>query len=439
MNVAALRPAGNGISWWQDPKMVSLVKRTAARDCNQDEFDEFVAVARELNLSPLRKQLYAFVFSKENADRRNMSLVVGIDGGRSIAARTGNYRPDDQKPEWVFKEELKNPLSNPHGIETCTVGVYHRPTRSDPFERIVHTVYWEEFAPLVKAGGDDDYEMVETGETWPNGNPKKRKRLKAGATVTLRLDPKKEQWTRAGRNMIAKCAEMGALRKGWPEDLSRVVVEEETHRSQVLEGVDYTDLTPSEMAAKADTDARIERIGGPALFATFDDSGTLERVPYGQFADRMLAATEKLAPAAVAALVDRNREALKEFWAHSKNDALELKKILETRSGVTGATAAQGDVPAKAASPQPGEQDTGRGGPANSTPAREALPKLTGLLAERHRDNLVKQIAQLETPGDLLGWARDGDAEIARLPDAMAEFVRGEFNARQNTIKGMHK
>ena len=53
--------------------------------------------------------------------------------------------------------------------------------------------------------------------------------MAATANVVTRIDPDKQQWIKAGRNQIAKCAEMGALRKGWPEDLSRVVVEEETH------------------------------------------------------------------------------------------------------------------------------------------------------------------------------------------------------------------
>lgn len=445
MNVVAVRQTGGptSIQWWNNQRTVALVKRTAARDCNEDEFNQFVSVCRDLGLSPLRKQIYAFVFSKDDPEKRNMALVVGIDGGRSIAARSGNYRPDDSPPDWEIDDSLKNSPTNPHGIISCTVGVYHRPTRNDPFERIVAKVFWDEFAPIIRSAEADAYEWVGTGEIYPQGHKKAgqekhRKQLRPGASalVTERLDPKKEQWTRGGRHKIALCAEMQALRRGWPEDMSRLYVEEETDRAAAVIDGEYTDLTPSEMVTKADTDARIDRLGGPALFATFDDAGTLERVPHGQFADRMLAATEKLAPAAVALLVDRNRAALKEFWAHNATDALTLKKVLEQRSGAASGAAPQGDVPAKAAPPQQGDRATGG---AAQQPARYALPRLTGLLAERHRDNLIKQIAQLETPGDLLGWARDGDAEIARLPDAMAETVRAEFNSRQNTIKGMQR
>lgn len=413
--------------WWTDKNMVALVKRTAAKDCNTDEFDEFVAVCRDLNLSPLRKQVYAFVFNKADEAKRAMTIVVGIDGGRSIAARTGNYRPDDREPDWVFNPDLKNELTNPHGIEKCTVGVYHRPTRADPFERIVHTVYWDEFAPLVAVGGEDDYEWEETGETWPDtGKPKKRKKLKAGAQRSLRLDPSKQQWTRAGRNQIAKCAEMGALRKGWPEDLSRVVVEEETHKSAVLEGVEYSDLTPSEMAAKAETDARLERIGGPAIMATFDDAGTIERVPYGLFADRVLDATAKWPKERVALFVERNREALKEFWAFNKTDALELKKVLEERSGAT-VTAAASVASAGAERPAPSTQSTSQASGGAAVPG--ALP--VGPEAFKLKDQLVAQLRTLSTPSDFLAWSKGAQVHLDRLPQAYRAEVETELQRAQ--------
>lgn len=418
MNVAALRQ--NGFSapvWHQDPKMVALVHRTSAKDCNEDEFNQFIAVARDLNLNPLRKQIYAFVFNKENAAKRNMVIVVAIDGMRAISARGGLYRPDNKAPRWITHESLKDPLTNPLGIESCEVSIFtgHKLRDAGGAERIewnevVGVAYWNEFAPIKKPWGD---------------NPE-----------PARLDPKKDGWIKSGRHMIAKCAEAIAHRKANPEPLSMVYAEEETHRGQVIEG-EYTDLTPSELVAKADTESRLERIGGPSLYAVFDDTGTMETVPMGKFFDRVDAHTKNLDAEAVKLFVDRNKVGLQAFWAHSKNDALELKKILETRSGAVASTsppASDEGARAKAAPPQQGETTLG-----GAVPPVKRLPALTGLLAERHRDNLVRQIGSLDTPNDLLAWARDGDAEIARLPDAMAELVRGEFNARQNTIKGMHK
>ena len=430
MNVA-LRPALPVQIWHQDAKKISLVKRMAARDCNDDEFNVFVAVAADLNLNPLRKQIYAFVFNKNDAEKRNMTLVVGIDGGRAIAARTGNYRPDDQEPQWVFRHDLKDALTNPHGIEKCTVGVYHRPTRSDPFERIVHTVYWEEFAPLVTRGDADAYEWVDTGEVWADsGKPKKMKKLREGSTATLRIDPNREQWIRAGRNQIAKCAEMGALRKGWPEDLSRIVVEEETHRAQVIDA-EYVDLTPAELAAKGEQDARMEKIGGPAIFAAFDAAGTLERVEIGKFFDRVNAHTRQLKPDEVASFVMRNREALREFWGRAKNDALELKKILEQRSGPVTPSHPTGrdEVQEKAAPSKSTEADLGPdNGAANSKSAPSAL---TGEAAEKLRAALLIDLAHLRTRNDFETWARDARGHIERLPEQMRSEVESELDRRR--------
>jgi RecT family protein len=366
--------------------------------------------------------------------RRNMVVVVGIDGGRSVAARTGNYRPDDREPEWAFKDELKNPLTNPHGIEKCTVGIFHRPTRADPFERIVHTVYWEEFAPILKSADPDDYEWVETGETYEDsGKPKKRKKLRAGAEVTLRLDPTKDAWIKAGRNQIAKCAEMGALRKGWPEDLSSVVAEEETHKAMVLEGVDYADLTPSEMAAKGETDVRMARIGGPAIMATFDDAGTIERVAHGLFADRVLEVTATMKPERVQLFIDRNREALKEFWAHNKNDALALKKVLEERAGTAASQQRGAATPADQAAPL---------AQASASPTRDGAsePKAGALSvgpeAFKLKQALVAQLATLATPADFLAWAKGAQVHLDRLPAQYRSEVETELQRLQDQKAG---
>lgn len=420
-SITALRPAGMpALTWYADPKMVALVHRTSAKDCNADEFNQFIAVARDLNLNPLRKQIYAFVFSKDKPDKRNMVIVVAIDGMRAISARGGLYRPDNRAPRWMIDEKAIDPLTNPLGIVCCEVSIFtgHKLKDANGAERIewnevVGVAYWTEFAP-IKKGWQDDRD--------PEAAPK-----------PARLDPSKDGWIKSGRHMIAKCAEAIAHRKANPEPLSLVYTEEETHRGQVIDG-EYTDLTPAEMVSRADAETRLERIGGPALFATFDDSGTLERVPHGQFADRVLAHTEKLAPAAVALFVERNKAGLQEFWAYNKTDALELRRVLETRSGAVAVRAAGDEGSrASAAAPQHGETDMGA---AARPAAGRNLPKLTGLLAERHRDNLIRQIGQLETSSDLLYFGKDADEEIARLPSDMAEKVRFEFNARQRTVLG---
>lgn len=415
MASTALAPISNRVVWYQDNNMIALVRKTSFKDCNATEFDEAVAVARDLGLSPLRKQIYAFVFSKTDPKKRNMVLVIGIDGGRSIAARSGNYRPDNEEPRWVFKDELKNPLTNPHGIEKCTVGVMYRPTKNDPFERIINTVYWEEFAPIVSAPLEEDaYIYEDTGETWPDGNPKKRKKLRPGATLGLRLDPKKDAWIKAGRNQIAKCAEMGALRKGWPDDLARIYAEEETDKARILDDVEYTDVTPSAMADAAEAEKRQNLIGGPSLFAVLDNSGKLERIPIGQYADKILAATEGLTPAGVADIVERNTESLKEFWAHNKTDALALKKVLEERArGMTAAKPAQAGKPAQEARP------------AAQAETKSTIPTKAELLAS---------LEKVESKLGCLHWAQANEAAINALNANDRAIVDTAFQNKQKDV-----
>jgi RecT family len=69
--------------------------------------------ARSLRLDPLRRQVHAFAFNKHDPKKRRLSLVTSIEGFRAIAARTGNYRPDENEPSFINDEALKaaiNPL-----------------------------------------------------------------------------------------------------------------------------------------------------------------------------------------------------------------------------------------------------------------------------------------------------------------------------------------
>lgn len=76
-----------------DDKQLALIRRTVAKDCDAAEFDLFIHVCRAVRLDPLRRQIYAFVFGKDNPKKRQMTIVTSIGGYRSIAERTGNYRP----------------------------------------------------------------------------------------------------------------------------------------------------------------------------------------------------------------------------------------------------------------------------------------------------------------------------------------------------------
>lgn len=303
----------------QDPKMLALIRRTVAKDCNDDEFNTFISMARQLRLDPLRRQIYAFVFNKDDAKRRNMSIVVGIDGFRSIAERTGNYRPDEEEPALEIDPSLKGP-ANPAGLVKATVRVFKH--SHGAWHKVTASAYWEEYAPLKETWSE--VETVETGQFWPDGNPKMRTRPKPGATKIITLDTS-GQWGKMPRVMLPKAAEALALRKAWPDDFSNVYAAEEVDKQA------YVDLTPSEWIEEAAKVERQEKIGGPAILIDWMDQKGIDRVPLGQFADRAISFLKQSReePAAVKAWSEMNRHALREFWSHNQTDALAIKKQIE--------------------------------------------------------------------------------------------------------------
>lgn len=286
-----------------DAKMVALIRRTVAKDCNEDEFNLFISMARSLRLDPLRKQIYAFVFNRDDAKKRNMSIVTAIDGFRTIADRTGNYRPDEDEPTYEVDADLKSPL-NPLGLVKATVRVWK--FAHGNWYRVTAPAHWDEYAPIK-----DEWAENATGK-W----------AKTGKQT---LDTS-GQWGKMPRHMLAKVAEALALRKGWPDELSNVYVGEEIDRARAAE------FTPAELAEQALANDRRARIGGPALIVDWLAGQQLDNVPVGQFADRAMAFIRDNAeePSTILVWRDRNKHSLREHWAAHPTDALEIKKAIES-------------------------------------------------------------------------------------------------------------
>lgn len=281
-------------------QQMALVRRTVAKDCNADEFDQFIHIAQHLQLDPLRRQIYAFVFNKDKPDKRQLTIVTGIDGFRSIADRTGNYRPDEEEPEITQDDTLKDPATNPRGLVKAKVAVYK--FAHGDWHRVIGVARWEEFAPLKEIWEYDEQQ----GKRAPTG----------------RFELDKDNWRKMPHVMLAKCAEAQALRKGWPDDLSAVYEQAEVDRAQTL------DLSASEYAEMGNVEKRVEMIAGKDAI-TFDFGDGLENVPIGKAADRWAEMVETLPPHEIVQLRNINRVSLQEFWARNKSDALEVKKMLE--------------------------------------------------------------------------------------------------------------
>jgi hypothetical protein len=161
---------------------------------------------------------------------------------------------------------------------------------------------WEEFAPLKTV--------------WADNQPTDRKVL-----------DKFGKWADMPFLMLAKCAEAQAIRRGWPEDLSNTFVGEEIEQAVLT-------LDPAQAAAEGATRERLARIGGyGALIIDWLDDAPLDAVPLGQLADRIVAFLRERREDHQALLLwrERNRLALREFWARAPADALGVKQELERR------------------------------------------------------------------------------------------------------------
>lgn len=280
-----------------NPKDLALIRRTVANSVNDDEFALFIHWARALRLDPLRRQVHAFVFNQNDPKKRRLSLVTSIEGFRAIAARTGNYRPDENEPAFVTDDNLKSDI-NPAGLVSCSVRVWQ--FAHGQWFQITGTARWDEFAPLKTV--------------WVDNQPTDRKTLDRSG-----------RWGDMPFLMLAKCAEAQAIRKGWPEDLSNAFVGEE---------VDHAALQkhPAEAAAEGATLERLQRINaGSTLTIDWLDNAPLDAVPIGQLADRIVAflRTKRSTPEDLTTWRDRNRHALREFWARAPADALGVKKEIE--------------------------------------------------------------------------------------------------------------
>ncbi|MGI9449345.1 MAG: phage recombination protein Bet [Geminicoccaceae bacterium] len=287
------------------PSQVALIKRTVARDCNNDEFDLFVEVCKRVGLDPFRRQIHALVFNKNNLEKRQMAIVTGIGGYRAIAARNGDYRPDEKRPEIEYQEELKDPATNPLGIAYAVVTVNKKD--ADGWHPVSGIAYWEEYAPVKEEWAYDQ----DAGKRQPTGK--------------FELD-RKSAWWKMPKIMIAKCAEAQALQKGWPEDLSGLYAEEEMHRATVQ------DLTASEQAEHAEEEKRLQLVNASKSIPILWKAGEqIEFVPDGQIADRIMAFIKDAGEIELETWRRTNQQGLRQFWAQMPADALDIKKAIEQR------------------------------------------------------------------------------------------------------------
>jgi phage recombination protein Bet len=215
------------------------VRDILAADLTDSELTLFAMVAQRSGLDPFAKQIYAI----KRAGR--VTFQTGIDGYRSIAARTGQYEGSEE-PE--FGPWIDSPFRHP---EWCRVTVY----RWQNGHRVEQPgiAWWDEYYPGT-----------------PKGVP-------SGPKDTGYM------WLTKPRVMISKVAEAIGLRKAFPYLLADIYVREEMESAGPAEN-------PAAAAAAAQPTARERLAARRAALEQPSDAAPVEPVATppaeeGQFRD----------------------------------------------------------------------------------------------------------------------------------------------------------
>ena len=163
------------------PDQLAMVKRDLCPDHSPAEFNLFMEMAIGLGLNPLKKQIHTVLYNKDDPKKRRAVNIVGIDGFRAIADRTGTYSPGEMSFE--IDEELKDD-NNPSGLISATVSVKKWHEKSASWMVHAYTAYWTEYAPLK--------------ENWSYNEQARAKRPDG----TFYLD-KSGQWAKMSKLMLA--------------------------------------------------------------------------------------------------------------------------------------------------------------------------------------------------------------------------------------------
>lgn len=188
-------------------KEIELLKRTIAKDATDAELSMFIQNCKRYGLDPFTGQIHAVKRWDSSEGRKVMQVQVGIDGFRLIADRTGKWNGTlgpywcDKDGEWV-EPWLKNKYP-----AAAKVGVL----RSDFTEPRWGIARWGAYVATKK-----------------NGDPA-------------------FMWKKMPAHMLAKCAEVLALRSAFPNDLSGLYTDAEMDQAGEAEKRTYDGPDPSEV------------------------------------------------------------------------------------------------------------------------------------------------------------------------------------------------
>jgi len=153
-------------------EQLAVIKNMFCSNATDMEFKLFIEMAKSLGLDPKKKEIYFIKYG--TGDRAKPTMIVGIDGYRKIAERSGKYMPG-KEPSFTYKN---------NALFSAT-------------------------AYVKRLGPDKQWHEI-------------------GATAILsEYDAGQGQWKKMPHAMLAKCAESLALRRAFPSEMAGTYTEEE--------------------------------------------------------------------------------------------------------------------------------------------------------------------------------------------------------------------
>lgn len=158
----------------------------------------FLAHCAQTQLNPLARQIYCI--ARKSKGQLKWQIQISIDGARLVAERSGEYA-GQTTPEFTSDGVTWTQVwLSPEPPKAARVGVLRKSFK----EPLYAIALWDAYAVY------DD--------VWENGRKTGEKKPSA-------------MWSKMGPLMLAKCAEMLALRKAFPQDLSGLYSSEEMQQA----------------------------------------------------------------------------------------------------------------------------------------------------------------------------------------------------------------
>lgn len=206
-----------------DESQIDLVKNTITKGSTDDELALFIEQCNRTGLDPFNRQIYAVKRWDGRAGREVMQTQISIDGARLVAQRSGEYAGQtevfycgsDRKWTDLWLGEDGEPMAAKVGV--CRRGFV---------EPLWATATWEQYAVYT------------------------------GAANNRKLS---SMWAKMPALMLGKCAEMLALRKAFPMELSGLYSTEEM--GQANSGTPGRATAPTTSVAPTNTVVPVEETG----------------------------------------------------------------------------------------------------------------------------------------------------------------------------------